>query len=211
MYLKLICIIYNKNYYTNQKIMHKNVQQLNTNANKYVPPRHHTNISTNANKFRAPAPTEKSALKKEFQLKDHLNAFPSLSETIPVNKSAALSFAQAMKIEQQLAKNMEHISEVPPGWVNIRFKNKQIQYKYGESFSKRYPSGDDNIDQDARISTLLLKYRLAKEQYEHDNDVVRLGDYSAYYNSPTLLEQFAEEELRINEEYLSDISSDNEY
>jgi hypothetical protein len=191
--------------------MHTNVQQLNTNANKYVPPRQHTNISTNANKFRVPAPTEKIALKKEFQLKDHLNAFPLLCETIPVNKSAALSFAQAMKTEQQLAKNMEHISEVPPGWVNIRYKNKEIQYKYGEPFSRRYPSGDANIDQDARISTLLLKYRLAKEQYEHDNDVLRLGDYSAYYNSPTLLEQFAEEELRVNEEYLSDVSSDNEY
>lgn len=195
--------------------MRKNVQQLNTNAtaptNKYVPPHQHTNISTNANKFRAPAPTEKSALKKEFQLKDHLNAFPLLCETIPLNKSGALSFAQAMKTEQQLAKNTEHISEVPSGWVSMRKYKGQIQYKYGEPFSRRYPSGDDNIDQDARISTLLLKYRLAKEQYERDNDVLRLGDYSAYYNSPTLLEQFAEEELRINEEYLSDISSDNEY
>ena len=70
---------------------------------------------------------------------------------------------------------------------------------------------EEEDDEDALLDRRLVKYRLAKEQYERDNDVLRLGDYSEYYNIKSLQEQFDEEEITmLKQEYLPSDSSDTE-
>lgn len=122
-----------------------------------------------------------------------------------------LSFAQAATRLQPSPRVVPILpGAVPPGWVYIRRHNGLIEYKYGPTDSARY-SCDSTLAEDARIGRLLVKYRLANAQYERDNDVLRLGDYSEYYNQPTLQELYAEEEILIlqTEAQHSDIS-DNE-
>ena len=55
--------------------------------------------------------------------------------------------------------------------------------------------------------------RLAIEQYERDNDIIRLGDLSQYYGEKTIYEMFEEEERLINNQPETDnsSSSDTEY
>ena len=109
-----------------------------------------------------------------------------------------LSFAQAATRLQPSPRTAPILpGAVPPGWVYIRRHAGLIQYKYGSTDSARYPCGDTTLDQDAKLGRLLVKYRLANAQYERDNDILRLGDYSEYYNQPTLQEMFAEEALLI--------------
>jgi hypothetical protein len=58
---------------------------------------------------------------------------------------------------------------------------------------------------DIRLGNILVKYRLAKEQYSRNCDIERLGDLSEYYDMKTLQEQFADEERQ-----LTTYSSDSE-
>ena len=86
-------------------------------------------------------------------------------------------------------------AEVLPGWVHIRKVKNHIEYKYGDIV---YKSTADIERQAAILGDLLFKYRLEKEQYEHDMDVLRLGDMSEYYNKPTLAEQHYEDMAAFN-------------
>jgi hypothetical protein len=134
------------------------------------------------------------------------NTFPTLTEKNELKKTTPplLSFAKATTSTRLPRATNTNIGEVLPGWVYIRRHNGLIQYKYGPTNSNRYPCA---IDQDAKLGRLLFKYRLAIEQYERDNDVLRLGDLSEYYNQPTLQALFAEEDLLIlqTESHLTDI------
>lgn len=166
------------------------------NNKKYVSPRYSTNPSSIA---------EKKSLKKEFALQPE--AFPSLST---ITTTTALSFAQATQTTWA-AKAVKDTDVLLPGWVYIRRKNGKIEYKSGPTDPQRYPSLESAEEADNRLSRLLLKYRLAREQYVRDNDVLHLGDYSEYYNIKTLQEQFDEEELfMLKTEYRSSDSSDTE-
>jgi hypothetical protein len=164
---------------------------------KYVHPRHHTKT------------TEKTALKKEFSLEaqTQAEAFPTLS-SVRKPHAPLLSFAQVAQTAP-LTRAVSTTTALLPGWVYIRRQAGKIEYK--SSDQTRYPSLESVEEADARLGRLLVKYRLAKAQYERDNDVLRLGDFSEYYNTPTLQEQFDAEDIALlKSEARSPDSSDTE-
>jgi len=178
--------------------MLKNVSS--NNNKKYVPPRHSTTSTV----------TEKKTLKKEFSFQP--DAFPALAGKTSTSKLTALSFVQAAQT-RPVTKTVSNTDVFLPGWVYIqRNNNGKIEYKYsGSTHPPRYPSQYNEDDEDARLDRRLVKYRLAKEQYERDNDVLRLGDYSEYYNIKTVQEQFDEEEITmLKQKYQPSDSSDTE-
>ena len=160
--------------------------------NKYVPPSKTTL-------------TKKKEPKKEFSLKEHESAFPALT-TSNRNLKPLLSFANATKNKEvninEVAADLIK-SDVIPGWVYIRTNNGKIEYKYGKS-TDRYSCSDDNFEH--RLSSIMCNNRLAKEQYERNNDIYRLGDLSEYYGEKTVYELFEEEEFLL---YKNNSDSDN--
>ena len=146
---------------------------------------------------------------KEFSLDAHATAFPTLqqaSSNSPVKP--LLSFAHATQTELKSA-TATTVSTVLPGWVYIRYNNGEVEYKYGQP-SNRYPL---TASSEHHLSQLLLKYRLAKEQYLRDTDIDRLGDCSAYYGAKTIYDLFEEEERlrsRSREDYYDSHSSSSE-
>lgn len=203
-----------------------NINKVNTNTNKannnkYVPPttnsssssrrNNYTHSNNNSKKISVPTSTEKTALKKEFSLAEQLNAFPLLTTNHATNNQTPLSFAQSLKTAKDPKDASDPlVMDVLPGWVNIQYDDKgAIQYKYGKT-TNRYPVSDPAIDNEV-LGNVLLNYRLAREQYERDNDVSRLGDLSEYYGARPLTELFAEEEILMqreieNDNYSSDYS-----
>ena len=86
----------------------------------------------------------------------------------------------AKRIEAEEVKK----SDVAPGWVHIRKHKGVIQFKNGPEI----PYIDYSEQEDKFICDKLYKYRLARQQYDQDMDVMRLGDLSDYYGEPTLVE-----------------------
>jgi hypothetical protein len=168
----------------------------NKNKNKYIPP--------NRQSF----PTKKKELKKEFSLESQASAFPTLSrnDNDKLNKPI-LSFANATKTKQPEV-TAAVVSDVLPGWICIRNNNGKIEYKLGEP-STRYPCSDDHME--LKLSNDMINNRLAKAQYERDNDVTQLGDLSRYYGAKTLLELFADEEEAMQNTIDNDNVSSSEY
>ena len=143
--------------------------------------------------FTAPATTVKKALKKEFSLIENSEAFPSLSAAYKdKNNQQSKSFANATKTE--IIKPQKLVSEVKPGWVHIRKHNREFQFKYGPP-SDRNPHPCEISE--VRYGEMLVKHRLAKEQYDRERDLERLGDLSEYYGEPTIHELFDEEERKM--------------
>jgi hypothetical protein len=165
----------------------------------YIPPNKRPNTSLLLTKKREP--------KKEFSLND--SAFPSLNSSATSSTlKPLLSFANATKKVVNKASETV-INEVKPGWVLIRKNNGKTEYKYGKA-TNRYPCSDDNFEN--RLSRVILNNRLAKEQYEIDNDIIRLGDLSTYYGGKTIYEMFeVEERLLYASESDNDTSSETEY
>jgi hypothetical protein len=170
------------------------------------------NTPRNNNKKYVPPTTEKKELKKEFSLQPE--AFPTLSGT---TSKPLLSFAQAaQKTPVKTATN--NTAVLLPGWLYIRRAKGMIEYKSGPPSQKAASEAEASeaeareAEAENRLGRLLVKYRLAKEQYTRDNDVMRLGDLSEYYNTPTLQEQFAEEDIAmLKTDYVSSDSSDAEH
>uniref|UniRef100_A0A6C0IIA8 Uncharacterized protein n=1 Tax=viral metagenome TaxID=1070528 RepID=A0A6C0IIA8_9ZZZZ len=167
------------------------------NNNKYIPP--------NRQSFT----TKKKELKKEFSLESQASAFPSLSrnDNDKINKPL-LSFANATKTKQTEEVVTAVVSDVLPGWIHIRNNNGKLECKAGKP-TTRYPCSDDHIE--VKLSNAMINNRLAKAQYERDNDVNRLGDLSQYYGAKTLLELFADEEEAMQNTTDNDNLSSSEY
>jgi hypothetical protein len=123
------------------------------------------------------------AAKKVFSI--DASAFPSLNETIPSNNNNNHSFSAAAK--KIINPVPELVREVAPGWVHIRRQGGKFEYKYGLPVKKT-----TDLLAAERFNKCMLKYRLAREQYDIDRDVERLGDLSIYFNTPTLAEKYAE-------------------
>ena len=160
------------------------MRQTNNNNNKstYVPP----NKRQLANNVTAYPRAEKKELKKELQLNNSVS-FPllstsSLSSTQQQKPPISFSSAVAKRIEAD--KEEIKKSDVDPGWVHIRKHKGIIQFKNGPSV----PFIDYTEQEDKFICDKLYKYRLARQQYDQDMDVMRLGDLSDYYGEPTLVE-----------------------
>ena len=122
--------------------------------------------------------------------------FPSLGETLKKNNNNPLSFSSAAskKIEQPIVKK----ADVEPGWVHLRKSNNgKIEYKYGAPKPFDYKT----LDKEAIVlGNILFKYRLEREQYERDMDILRLGDLSEFYGEPTLAEQYENDIAALYEE-----------
>ena len=150
---------------------------------------------------------KKKEPRKEFSACDP-SAFPALGETLH-NNVLNFSSAAKKKIEQETIMKVE----VLPGWVHIRkqsgmhlsVNNKNvgtIEYKYGASINH-----DMKEDREAKkVGRIIFKYRLWKEQYARDMDVLRLGDLSEFYGEPSLAEIYdaQEEEYRTEKEKMKD-------
>lgn len=140
--------------------------------------------------------TEKKTLKKEFQLTT--DTFPTLSETIQgkTQKNVPmLSFAAAAKKKEEIKPDGTSKTDVLlPGWIYIRRHNGRIEYREGPiSLSEKKRWAQEEADR-IKLGYILAKYRIAQLQYERDMDVERLGDFSEYYNEPTIEEMMAEDE-----------------
>jgi hypothetical protein len=126
--------------------------------------------------------TEKKALKKEFSIEQA--AFPSLGDTIKksATRGTPISFssAAAKKVETPTEKKVE----VLPGWVHIRHCQGKIQYKYGDPIIR--DAEEERADQIR--SRIILKNRIAREEYDRARNIERLGDLSEFYEEPTLAE-----------------------
>jgi hypothetical protein len=156
-----------------------NTVKNNTSTNSYVPPSIRQAIKTTAL-----SSTQKKEPKKEFSTSDQ-TLFPSLGETLKRNNNNPLSFSSAASRKTEPPKVVK--AEVAPGWVNVRKHNGRIEYKYGASI----PKDNKRTIKDAIVlGNILFKYRLAKEQYERDMDILRLGDLSEFYGEPTLAELY---------------------
>jgi hypothetical protein len=158
--------------------------------------------------------TKKTALKKEFQDAFNPSAFPSLGDTMKnhkkTNGGTTISFSSAAATKQVEAPKIAKI-DVLPGWVHIRKQKGVIQYKYGAPIDNQ-----QNMDRaDLIQSKILLKYLMARGQYERDRDVERLGDLSEFYGEPTLAEIYATDSIAAlqaaeeNENEYSDSYDDN--
>jgi hypothetical protein len=174
-------------------------KQSNQSTNKYVPPSKKNLVQSNTSLTL----TKKREPKKEFQLKPNDDScFPTLNPSkTSSNIKASLSFANATKNEVDKPK-VDIINDIKPGWVYIRKHKGKIEYKYGEG-RELYPYYIDN-------SNSIFNNRLAKEQYERDSDIIRLGDLSEYYGEKTIYEMFEEEERLLNNQPESDNSSSSE-
>jgi len=176
---------------------------------KYVAPskRNSSPYGNNNNNNNNNKSTDKKELKKRTQLDiNNTAAFPTLGNN-KTTKSTVMSFSAAAATSQTKEVKLNDASadkeEILPGWVYIRKNNKKIQYKYGEvvyDVKKEEREG-------RQLSNVLFKYRIEREQYERDMDVVRLGDLSEFYNLPTLTELYNSDDLLCNNE---DNNSDNE-
>lgn len=175
----------------------------NTNVNKYkkyIPPNKQSTL-TNSTVEKAPKKT--TYANKEFSLLEQSDAFPSLSTYKDVNSQNIKSFANATKTE--MSKPQKIISDVKPGWVHIRKHNNVVEFKYGAP-SDRNPFPCEISD--IRLGEILVKHRLAKEQYDRECDIERLGDLSEYYGEQTAQEQFEEDERLMHK--LNGTDSDND-
>ena len=187
----------------------------NSNVNtkqSYVPPSlRNKNTSSRQSSF-APS-TKKNEPKKEFS---QAEAFPTLGETITQKSNNNKNVSEAntttgskssknkspISFSSAASKRIQEKNDTTPppnkplliGWVYISKSNNNngtITYKhnYIESpISKR--ELELAYQDNQRLGNILFKYRIAREQYERDMDVERLGDLSEYYNEPTLIEMY---------------------
>jgi hypothetical protein len=147
--------------------------------------------------------TKKKEPKKEFAIDQ--SAFPTLATTIKKSGSSgtpiSFSSAAAKKVEAPVIVKVD----VLPGWVHIRRNEGKIQYKHGKEVSK--PADES----DAVMSRIILKNRIAREQYDRDREIDRMGDLSEYYGQPTLVEIYENDlEITVDDSESSEYS-ENDY
>jgi hypothetical protein len=207
----------------------------NNTKKSYLPP----SLRNNNNSLRQPnqqhtsvaQSTKKTELKKEFSLAD---AFPTLGETMTTanskksnantnansksnskksNNTEQISFSSvaSTKVVEKKDTTAKEETTLLPGWVYIRknINNKTIEYNYVESKISQQEL-ELAYQEHLQLGRILFKYRIAREQYQRDMDVERLGDLSEYYGEPTLIEMYENDSnLHFNEDDLN--SSDNDY
>lgn len=172
---------------------------------QYVSPALRNRISPGQN----PSPiAKKTALKKGFDLDQ--TAFPSLGDTLKKSANAgtpiSFSAAAAKKVEVPIIKQIE----VLPGWVLIRHNAGKIQYKYGEVVLTQADA--DRIERaDQIMNRIIVKNRIAREEYDRMRDIERLGDLSEYAGQPTLEELFENEVEDVDEEEETSDYVENDY
>ena len=149
-------------------------------------------------------PAQKTALKKGFALET--TAFPSLGDTIKKSapRGTPISFSSAAA--KKVAPPVKEVSAVLPGWVHIRKQAGQIQYKYGKPISR--PDNEARLEE--ILSRIILTNRIAREQYDRNIELERLGDLSEFYGQPSLAEMYENEELAMNNSNGDSTDSDND-
>jgi hypothetical protein len=159
-------------------------------ATSYVPPA-----------FRATAlpSTKKKEPKKEFAIDQ--NAFPALATTVKKSASAGTPISFSSAAAKKVAAPSVVQIDILPGWVHIRRHAGKIQYKYG----KEVPRPAD--ESDAVLGRIILKNRIAREQYDRNREIDRLGDLSEFYGQPTLAEIYEQDlEIALDDSESSDYS-----
>ena len=144
-------------------------------ASSYIPP------SLRATK---PAPytsAKKKEPKKEFAVDN--TAFPTLGDTIK-KSGTPMSFSSAAAKKVEAPKIVQ--VDVLPGWVHIRRNAGKIEYKYGKPILRN----DEEDRAEAIRSRIILKNRIAREEYDRERDIELLGDLSQFYGQPTLAELY---------------------
>jgi hypothetical protein len=158
----------------------------------YVPPTLRGKITAPPHAAAAPSiGTKKTALKKEFALDQQ--GFPSLGETIKTSttRGTPISFSLAAAKKIEAPKVVQ--AEVLPGWVHIRKHQGQIEYKYGKSICRA--AEEERAEQ--ILSRIIVKNRIAREEYDRMRDIERLGDLSEFYGQPTLAELYEKEDAAV--------------
>jgi len=90
--------------------------------------------------------------------------------------------------EQEEEKEEKEQDKVRPGWVLIRKHDGKIQYKYGKERINWYLE-KSFIRETFKHDRLILKYKIAREQWDRNRENDYLGDLSPYYNEPTIKEK----------------------
>ena len=196
---------------------------------KYVPPslrnKNTSLCNPNHNHTSSASSTKKNEPKKEFSLAD---AFPTLGETMKQQNNSTINSDDSLKNKNPISfssaaskKTPEKIEDTTdtetillPGWVYISKSNNNsgtIKYKY-KFVETKITQNELELayKENKRLGEILFKYRIAREQYERDMDVERLGDLSEFYGEPTLIEMYENDSnLHFNEEDLN--LSDNDF
>ena len=200
----------------------------------YVPPSLRNKNKPSQEHLSGASSAKKNELKKEFSL---ANEFPTLGETIKPkhnsqsnssnsnssnsttttelkNREKIISFSSiaSTKVIEKKDTTATEETKLLPGWVYIRKNNNKtgtMEYKYVES-----PISQHELElayqENERLGRILFKYRIAREQYQRDMDVERLGDLSEFYGEPSLIEMYDNDSnLHFNED--DTIFSDNDY
>ena len=137
----------------------------------------------------------------------------SKSNSKKSNNTEQISFSSvaSTKVVEKKDTTAKEETKLLPGWVYIRknIYNKTIEYNYVESKISQQEL-ELAYQEHLQLGRILFKYRIAREQYQRDMDVERLGDLSEYYGEPTLIEMYENDSnLHFNEDDLN--SSDNDY
>ena len=90
--------------------------------------------------------------------------------------------------EEQEEQEEKEQDKVRPGWVLIRKHDGKIQYKYGKERINWYLE-KSFIRETFKHDRLILKYKIAREQWDRTRENDHLGDLSPYYNEPTIKEK----------------------
>ena len=90
--------------------------------------------------------------------------------------------------EEEKEQEGKEQDKVRPGWVLIRKHDGKIQYKYGKERINWYLE-KSFIRETFKHDRLILKYKIAREQWDRNRENDYLGDLSPYYNEPTIKEK----------------------
>jgi hypothetical protein len=156
----------------------------------------------------------KSSKSKSKSSSSNNSSSNSTTTTELKNREKITSFSSiaSTKVIEKKDTTATEETKLLPGWVYIRKNNTKtgtMEYKYVESTISQHEL-ELAYQENERLGRILFKYRIAREQYQRDMDVERLGDLSEFYGEPTLIEMYENDSnLHFNEDDMN--FSDNDY
>jgi len=194
-------------------------------SSKYIPPvQRNKNPNNNNNKpMQQTLNTRLNKKEKTFNLTNEVikESFPTIGNSLGVNNkertsattttnfSSAIKNSKSDNNKESKTSYQENDNDILPGWVYIRRHNGNIEYKYGKERLNDYLE-KAFIRETLKHDRLILKYMIAREQWDRDREIDHLGSLSPYYNEPTIKEKLDSVSRRRKYINVSDENSQND-
>jgi len=197
-------------------------------SSKYIPPvQRNKNPNNNNNNNNKPMQqtlnTRLNKKEKTFNLTNEVikESFPTIGNSLGVNNkertsattttnfSSAIKNSKSDNNKESKTSYQENDNDILPGWVYIRRHNGNIEYKYGKERLNDYLE-KAFIRETLKHDRLILKYMIAREQWDRDREIDHLGSLSPYYNEPTIKEKLDSVSRRRKYINVSDENSQND-